>query len=116
MARGNKRASEQSTLGAGSTVNGNISGEGDLDVQGRIAGNVNVQGAVSIASGGVIDGDVNAASVSIAGVLTGDADCGGEIAVLRSAQVRGVLKGSRVSIEPGAKVSVRLDTEFDLDV
>ena len=31
-------------------------------------------------------------------------------------QVRGELRGAEISIEPGSRVSVRLDTAFELDL
>ena len=37
------------------------------------------------------------------------------IAVRCSATIRGELRGAEISNEPGARVSVRLETEFELD-
>lgn len=109
-------SSETSVLGSSSQISGKVSGQGGLRIEGRISGDVSVSGPVEILSGAGLDGDVSAASLEVAGVLSGDARCQGPINVRAGADVRGDLRGSSVSIEPGARVDVRLDTEFKLDI
>jgi hypothetical protein len=38
------------------------------------------------------------------------------VSIRSGAVVRGDLRGSEVSIEPGSRVSVRISSEFDLDL
>lgn len=108
--------SDISVLGPATQVTGRISGEGGLRVEGKLAGDVAVNGPVEIAAGGSLEGDVSAGALDVAGKLEGDAACRGPITVRSGADVRGDLKGSSVAIEPGARVDVRLDTPFDLDL
>ena len=63
-----------------------------------------------------MDCNVHAESLEIAGPLVGDAVTQGPIAVRAGALVRGELRGSEISIEPGSRVSVRLDTQIELDL
>ena len=63
-----------------------------------------------------IEGSVHAESLEIAGSLLGDAVTRVPIAVRAGAVVRGDLRGSEISIEPGSRVSVRLDTQVELDL
>jgi len=102
-------------LSAATSVKGNIRGAGALRIAGSVAGNVDVDGDVALEPGSSVDGDITAASVTISGKLDGDASATGPVSVKADAEVSGVLKGSQVSIEAGAAVSVRLDTEFELD-
>jgi cytoskeletal protein CcmA (bactofilin family) len=104
-----------SVLGASSQISGRVSGEGGLRVEGKLSGDVAVNGPVEVVSGAAIDGDVSAASLEISGRLHGDANCKGPIMVRDGADVRGDLRGTAVSIEPGSRVDVRLDTDFTLD-
>jgi cytoskeletal protein CcmA (bactofilin family) len=114
MAR-NKRASDgDSILSASTNIEGNVHGAGGLSILGTVTGNVDVDGPVELGAGSQVNGDVRAASLTIDGTLDGDATAVGLIAVGSGARVTGVLKGSGVSIEAGATVSVRLDTEFEL--
>jgi cytoskeletal protein CcmA (bactofilin family) len=106
---------EISVVGAGTRVTGRISGTGALRIEGAVKGDVNVQGDTELAEGGSLEGNLQGEGLDIGGSLLGDAHARGAIAVRAGAQVRGELRGSEVSIEAGARVSVRLDTDFELD-
>jgi cytoskeletal protein CcmA (bactofilin family) len=109
-------SSEQSVLGAGTRLTGRVTGDGSLRLEGQVKGEVVVSGAAEIASGASVEGNVQAEAVDVAGSLIGDVSARGPIAIHAGALVRGELKGSEVSIEPGSRVSVRIDTELDLDL
>jgi cytoskeletal protein CcmA (bactofilin family) len=104
-----------SVLGASTRVTGRINGDGALRIEGTVKGDVNVRGETEIAEGGSLEGNVQGTALDIGGNLLGDARAEGAIAVRASAQVRGELRGAQVSIEAGARVSVRLETDFELD-
>jgi cytoskeletal protein CcmA (bactofilin family) len=104
-----------SILGPRTRVTGRISGEGGLRIEGTVRGDVTVAGEAEIAEGGGVEGNVVAEALDVSGSLLGDASVRGPIAVRAGALVRGDLRGSEVSIEPGSRVSVRLETEFELD-
>jgi cytoskeletal protein CcmA (bactofilin family) len=106
---------EISVVGASTRVTGRISGTGALRIEGAVEGDVNLHGDAEVAEGGSVEGNLSGETLAIGGSLLGDARASGAIAVGSAAKVRGELHGSEVSIEPGARVSVRLDTEFELD-
>ncbi|HEY4105783.1 MAG TPA: polymer-forming cytoskeletal protein [Polyangiaceae bacterium] len=106
---------EFSVLGPATRVTGRINGAGTLRVEGSVKGDVSVHGETEIADSGSIEGNVHGDAIEIGGKLVGDAEAEGAIAVRSSAHVRGQLRGAEISIEPGARVSVRLETEFELD-
>jgi cytoskeletal protein CcmA (bactofilin family) len=104
-----------SVLGPATRVTGRISGDGALRIEGAVKGDVNVHGETEIAEGGRLEGNLHGAALDIGGTLLGDAQAEGVIAVRAGAQVRGELRAAEVSIEAGARISVRLETEFELD-
>jgi len=106
---------ELSVLGPATRVTGRINGAGGLRIEGAVKGDVNVQGETEIAEGGSLEGNVQGVALEIAGNLLGDARTEGAILVRSSAKVRGELRAAQVAIEPGARVSVRLETDFELD-
>jgi cytoskeletal protein CcmA (bactofilin family) len=106
---------ELSVVGTGTRITGRISGNGALRIEGTVKGDVNVNGDTEVAEGASVEGNLNGESLDIAGSLLGDARASGAIAVRSSALVRGELRGAEISIEAGARVSVRLETEFELD-
>jgi cytoskeletal protein CcmA (bactofilin family) len=87
-----------------------------LRVEGSVRGDVEITGDAEIAEGGNVEGNVSAASLDITGTLVGDVVSRGPVAIRGGAVVRGDLRGSEISIEPGSRVSVRLATDFELDL
>ena len=110
-----RQSQEISVVGASTRVTGRVSGTGTLRIEGIVKGDVNVNGDAEIAEGGSVEGNLSGEALEIGGSLLGDARASGAISVRGTAQVRGELRGAEVSIEAGARVSVRLDTEFELD-
>lgn len=109
-------SSDVSVLGPSTRVTGRVYGDGALRVEGDVTGNVQISGEAEIAAGGSVEGNVAAASLDIGGTLVGDVVAQGPVAIRSGAVVRGELRGSEVSIEPGSRVSVRLATDFELDL
>jgi cytoskeletal protein CcmA (bactofilin family) len=110
-----RRELELSVLGPATRVTGRINGAGALRIEGAVKGDVNMHGDTEIAEGGSLEGNLQGGALDIGGALLGDARAEGAIAVRSSARVRGELRGAQVSIEAGARVSVRLETDFELD-
>lgn len=113
MARSNP---ESSVLGPSTRVTGRISGDGALRVEGTLKGDLSITGPAEIAEGASVEGNVSAETLELMGSLIGDVVAAGPIAVRAGSLVRGELRASEVSIEPGSRVSVRLDTQFELDL
>nr|PZN15155.1 MAG: hypothetical protein DIU78_25820 [Pseudomonadota bacterium] len=111
-----RHSTEQSVLGASTRVTGRVGGEGSLRIEGQLKGDVQVTGDTEIAEGASVEGNVTAESVEVAGTLVGDVAARGTVAVRAGALVRGELKATEVSIEPGARVLVRIETDLELDL
>jgi len=103
-----------SVLGRGTRVRGRIRGDGDLRVEGAIEGDVNVTGELFIDEGADVQGNVDAAVVTISGALKGDVTSRGGVVVRSSAKVSGNLGSPEVSLEEGAEFSGRIDADFEL--
>jgi len=99
-------------VGPASKVVGSVAGDGSL----RIEGSVQISGDAQVAADGTLEGNLTAASVDVAGNLQGDVTARGPISIQKTASVRGELRGSEVSIEPGARVSVRINNDFELEL
>ncbi|MCA9629022.1 MAG: polymer-forming cytoskeletal protein [Myxococcales bacterium] len=106
---------ETSVIGASTQLVGRVSGNGSLRLEGSVRGDVAISGPMEVLANAAVEGDVAAESLDLAGSLIGDARTTGPITVRDGATVRGTLIGSQVTIDPGARVAVRLETEFELD-
>ena len=63
----------------------------------------------------IIDGDFSAESLDLGGVVTGNVTTTGAVVVRGGARLRGEVKSAQVAFEPGARVSVRLNTPFEIE-
>jgi cytoskeletal protein CcmA (bactofilin family) len=99
-----------STISNGTVIRGRISGDGDLQVQGRVEGSIESRGEVTIASGALIKSDVVGARLVVAGAVSGNLD-GSELIVLeQGARVVGNLSAPTIGIRPGALVRGHVET------
>ena len=61
-----------STIGRGTTIRGNVRGDGDLDVHGHVEGSIAVRGELSIGETALIKSDVSGRSVTVRGAVAGN--------------------------------------------
>jgi cytoskeletal protein CcmA (bactofilin family) len=109
-------SNDESILGPTTRVTGRVSGTGSLRVEGQVRGDVDVGGEAQIASGGSVEGNISASRLDVSGSLQGDVRVEGAVVIRKGAVVRGELHGAEVAIEPGSRVAVRLNTDFELDL
>ena len=96
-------------------MRGRVTGDVDLTIEGTVAGDVLVSGAVVIAEGGSVTGDtVEASSIDVGGALAADVGCDGAVPVRAGASLRGKVRAKSLRIDEGASVSADLDCEFEL--
>src|SRR4051794_27522594 len=99
-----------STIGRGTFVRGNVSGDGDLEIQGRVEGSVTVTGEILIAEGALIRSDVTGRRVVIHGAVAGNVSAKEAIILEPGARVVGDLGAPQIGIRPGALVRGNVST------
>ena len=100
-----------SKIGEKTAIVGNVHGDGDLEVLGRVSGDITVEGSVLIGSSGVVSGAVSAAVIRVSGKIEGKLDATETISIEPEAHVLGDMTTPRVSIAEGAVVRGMLCTE-----
>ena len=107
-----KQLKERATIGPSISIKGEISGEEDLTIQGRVEGTVDLnQNNVTIVNSGCVRGDICAKIISIEGEVEGDLFGEEKIVVRGTGVVRGNMMAPRVILEDGAKLKGNIDTE-----
>lgn len=104
-----------SVLGSASKITGRVQGEGELRIEGSIHGGAAVTGACEITETGSVEGDIEAESLTISGSLQGDATTQGKVVVHSAGAARGTVRCERVVIEPGARVALKVESDFELE-
>ncbi len=97
---GPSRSTNLSTLTAGVRYEGNISGGGDLQVDGALKGDVRLS-RVIIGESGSIEGSITADQVEVRGRVSGSIT-GKAVRLLSTARVEGDITQEQLAIEPGA--------------
>jgi cytoskeletal protein CcmA (bactofilin family) len=91
-----------SIVGPEMTVRGDLHSDGDLHVEGTVQGDIRVKHLV-VAKDGVVRGDIEAATVRVAGSVVGSLRAR-EVLLTASAKLQGDIYHDVLSIEPGAQL------------
>ena len=83
---------------------GEISGDEDIVIQGRLEGNIKVNRKVTIAAAGELKGDIQAKSVVVGGRVHGQIRADERAELLASASVQGNVLAPKVVIAEGAQL------------
>ena len=105
-------------IGKGITIRGNLTGGGDLVVEGRVEGQIALKNHLTIESTGKVQADIRVEEITINGEASGNIDASGRVAINTSAKVAGDIKAPRVVIEDGAVFngSIEMDVKLPEDI
>ena len=95
-----------SFLGAEVTVTGNIGGQGNLHIDGRVDGDVTCASLI-VGNSGQVNGNISADDAKIAGSINGTV-AAKVLTIEASARINGDLSYDSVSVETGAQVEGRV--------
>ena len=101
-------------IGAGIQVRGNLSGSGDLVIEGRIEGHVALQDHMTVENSGTVVADVETQNLTINGKMSGNVDASDRVKIATSAVVTGDIRAPRVVIEDGARFRGSIEMEVPL--
>jgi len=102
--------SAMSTNGVNSIVNGSeIAGEikspGNFRVDGKVTGNVFIEGRLIIGDKGIIEGDVKCKSAEIEGLFRGNLNVAEILSLRSTAQIYGDAVFTKLKVEEGAQLA-----------
>ncbi len=99
-------------IGPGIHINGDISGEENLLIEGKVDGKVRVEAhQVEIGRSGLVKADISAKVIKIAGKVRGDIKGTEKVVISSSGNVQGNIVAPRMTLEDGAifKGSIDMD-------
>lgn len=103
---------ERAVIGSSISIQGDLSGEEDLTIHGRVDGKVDVKGnSVTIGESGRVKADVYGKTIIVEGQVDGNLYGGDQIILRSSGHVRGNLTAPRVALEDGAQFKGAIDME-----
>ncbi len=101
---------EQAAIGSSILVKGDLSGEEHLLIQGRVEGQITLNGNnLTVGSRGRVKADIHAKVISIEGEVRGNLFGEEKIVIRKTGNVKGNLVAPRVSLEDGATFKGSID-------
>ena len=98
-----RASGERATIGRSITIRGEVTGDEDLLIQGRVDGSVNLtEHAITVGPQGEVTGDINGRVVIIEGMVDGNLVAKEQVTLQTSARVEGDIVAPRVKLEDGA--------------
>ena len=98
-------------IGAGITIEGEITSDDDVVVQGTVRGKLVSKEAVSIEQGAHVEADVTGSSLTVSGALTGNVSASDRVDLQTGAKVVGNVKAARITIADGAQFKGNVDMD-----
>lgn len=95
-------SSSTSSIGKGTTVQGDILTTGNISVEGEVKGNVNCQAKVALGSSSYVEGKVLAQNAIIAGEIQGSIEVGELLTLKPTAVIHGDIITNKLIVEAGA--------------
>lgn len=105
---------EPCLIGNKITIRGQISGNQDLVVEGRIEGRVSLQNRITVEEAGSVEADLDVADAELMGEVRGDVVVSRSAVLRPSARVVGTIRAPRLVIEEGARFSGSIEMDVDL--
>lgn len=90
-------------VGLGTEINGDITSNGDLRIDGTLIGNLTVKGKVVVGETGKIKGEISCKNSDISGTVEGKVTVQELLSIKSSAKINGDLYVGKLAIEPGSK-------------
>jgi cytoskeletal protein CcmA (bactofilin family) len=91
-----------SLIGSGTVVEGKIMTDGSVRVDGRLVGHIISKANVTIGAGGVVEGTIQGANISLAGNVNGTIAATEKIVLETKSVMRGDISAQRLVVDEGA--------------
>lgn len=102
------------TIGPSIRINGDLAGEEDLVVDGRINGTLELKSnTLTIGRQGQVEARVYAHTILVEGTVNGDLHASERISIRQSARIEGNIYAPRISLEDGARFRGTIDMDTD---
>lgn len=93
-----------SVLGETGLILGNLQGQGDLELRGRVQGDISLEGRCVVHDTGLVLGTIEASHITVHGTVRGDLLASDTVMISSAGKVEGNLVAPRVELESGARV------------
>ncbi len=93
------------------TIEGEITSEEEVVVEGKVRGTLSSTDLVSVPSGAVVEADIQALSLTVGGQITGNVTASERVDLQAGGRLVGDVKASRLTIADGASFKGNVDMD-----
>jgi cytoskeletal protein CcmA (bactofilin family) len=109
------RVREAAVIGPSIQINGDLSGEEDLIIQGKVSGTIQLrEKSLTVGNQGKVDANVLANSIIIEGEVNGDLYGSERVAIRKTGNVRGNIVSPKVSLDEGCRFKGSIDMDKEM--
>jgi cytoskeletal protein CcmA (bactofilin family) len=101
----------KTVIGSSIVVDGEISGEESVVVQGTVKGRISTSESVFVENSAKLEADVEADTVEVGGELTGNVAAGSRVEIKAEGKMIGDVKSPRILIADGALYKGNIDMD-----
>ena len=100
---------ESTIVGETILITGNLSGDEDLTVLGRVEGSIALTRTLNVSESGIVKAEITVRNAVVSGVVVGNITASDSVQVTETGRLVGDLKAPRVIITAGARVRGQVD-------
>jgi cytoskeletal protein CcmA (bactofilin family) len=98
-------------IGSSIVIDGEISGEEDLVIQGTVKGKIQLRESLYVEGSGVLEADIDVQNADISGQVTGNVTASDKVELKTQCRVIGDIKAPRILIADGASFKGNVDMD-----
>ncbi len=98
-------------IGSSIVIDGEISGDEDLVIQGTVKGRISLKESLRVEGSGVVEADIETQNVEIGGRVTGNITASARVELRADCRVVGDIKAPRILIADGASFKGNVDMD-----
>jgi len=98
-------------IGNSIIIDGEISGDEELVIQGTVKGKITLQEKLQVENGGMVEADIETQTVTISGKVTGNILAKEKVEILSDGKMVGDIKAPRITIADGATFKGHVDMD-----
>lgn len=104
---------EKTTLGPTIEIEGEIEGNEDLVIQGKVEGNIISHKSLTVDGSGNVEATITTHSMTVSGRLSGNVEASERVEIRQEGKMIGDIKSPRIVIADGAKFKGNIEMAVD---
>ena len=105
MAKSNNELPSVNIIGVGTIIEGEITTNGDMRIDGSHKGTIHVKGKLVVGSSGNVEGEISCQNADVSGTIKGKISVTELLSLKATSKLTGDIITNKITIEPGANFS-----------